>query len=116
MVVIIPATINGTPKPNPSVNEAVAGPNTNPKFSAEPISPNAFARSSGFVESEMTANATGILPAVNPSNALAKKRKKAFGAKAVIKNDIAVPRIDMINNGLRPYLSDNLPMIGVEIN
>jgi hypothetical protein len=78
--------------------------------------PNAFGLSSGLVVSEITANATGILPAVIPSSALAKKRNNAFGANAIIKNDTAVPAIEINSRGRLPYLSDSRPIIGVEIN
>jgi hypothetical protein len=57
-----------------------------------------------------------MFPAVKPSSARAKKRKKALGAKAVIKKDTAVPIIDKRSMGRLPYLSDSRPIIGVETN
>lgn len=100
----------------PKVNAAMAGPKTNPKLNAEPIKPNAPARSSGLVESETTAKTTGIFPAVSPSNARERKRKRALGAMAMRKKEAAVPMIEMRSMGRRPYLSDKRPMMGVEMN
>jgi hypothetical protein len=34
----------------------------------------------------------------------------------MVKNETAVPRMDIKSNGRLPYLSDNRPMIGVERN
>jgi hypothetical protein len=103
-------------KADAPVNAEIAGPKINPKLNADPIRPNALGRSSGFVESEITAKATGIFPAVSPSSARARKRNMKLGAKAIVKKDAAVPIIEIRSNGLLPYLSDNLPIIGVEIN
>lgn len=114
--VITPAIINGIPMPKPTVIAEIAGPKIKPKLKAAPIKPNAFALCSGLVESEMTAKATGIFPAVNPSRARAIKRKIAFGANAIRKNEPAVPSIEISSIGLRPYLSERRPIIGVEIN
>lgn len=115
-VVTPPAIKKGRVAPKPMEKAAIAGPKTNPKLRADPMSPKAFARFSGLVESEITAKATGILPAVSPSSALERKRNKALGAKAIIKKDKAVPEMDKRSIGLRPYLSDKRPMMGVEIN
>lgn len=116
MSVITPAIIKGTPSPKPMVKAATAGPNTNPKLKAAPTKPNARGRSSGFVESEITANTTGIFPAVNPSSARARNKNNAFGANAIIKNDATVPKIEVTNKGRLPYLSDKRPIIGVDAN
>src|SRR5438876_213378 len=99
---MIPAIIKGTALPHPTVNAAMAGPKTNPKLKAAPIRPKALGLSLTSVESEITAKATGILPAVRPSRDLAKKRNNALGAKAVMKNDIAVPAIERRRRGRRP--------------
>jgi len=114
--VMTPAIINGSDKEIPTVNADIAGPKTNPNPKAAPIIPNPFALFSRDVVSEITADATEIFPAVSPSSARAKKRKNALGAKACMKNDITVPTIDIIKRGLLPYLSDNLPITGVEKN
>ena len=116
IIVMIPAIINGTPDPKPKVSAEIAGPKTNPKLKADPISPKARALSCGFVESEITANATGILPAVNPSSARAINKNSAFGANAMVKNDAAVPKIEISKRGRLPYLSDSRPIIGVAKN
>lgn len=116
MIVIISAMTKGTEVPNPTVKAATAGPNPNQKLNAAHIVPNAPGRSSGVVESEMTENATGILPAVISSRARARKRKSDEGAKDMTKNDTAVPMIGSRSMGLRPYLSDNRSMTSVEIN
>lgn len=114
--VMTPAIRNGTAFPKPIVKAEIAGPNTNPKLKAALIIPKALGLSSGFVESEITAKATGTFPAVSPSIARATKRNNAVGAKAITKNEAAVPVIDIKRSGFLPYLSDNLPIIGVEIN
>lgn len=113
IAVITPAIINGRDGEIPTVKAEIAGPMTKPKPNDAPIIPNPFALSSGLVVSEMTAVATEIFPAVNPSSARAKNKKKAVGAKACIKKEITVPIIEMIKRGLLPYLSDILPIIGV---
>jgi hypothetical protein len=66
--------------------------------------------------SEITAWATGKFPAVNPSSARAKNKKIALGANAIVKKEIAVPASEIAKRGFRPYLSESLPIIGVEIN
>jgi len=108
--------INGTAVEKPTVNAAIAGPNTNPNPKDAPIMPNPFARSSGLVVSEITAMATGILPAVIPSSARAIKRTMAFGAQESKKNERAVPEMDAISRGFLPNLSDMRPIIGVDKN
>ncbi len=105
---------NGTCVPNPTVAAEIAGPNTNPNPNEAPMIPNPFALSFISVVSEITAEATGIFPAVIPSSARAINRNSAVGAKAAIKNDSAVPPRDKTSNGLRPYLSESLPIKGVE--
>ena len=75
--------------------------NPNPKLA--PIIPNPLARSSGLVVSEMTAEATGILPAVRPSSARARNKNMALGANAMRKKDAAVPAMERTRSGLRPY-------------
>ena len=72
--------------------------------------------SCGGVVSDITAEATGIFPAVIPSSARAKNRKIAFGAKAAITKETVVPIMDATSNGFLPYLSESLPIKGVEIN
>jgi len=111
-----PAIINGTFSPYLNVTADIAGPKTKPKPNAAPIIPKPFALSLSDVVSEMTADATGIFPAVIPSKARAKKRKNALGANAAIKKETAVPKIDEIRRGRLPNLSERRPMIGVEIN
>ena len=66
--------------------------------------------------SEITADATGMLPADKPSIARARKRKIALGANAAITNEIVVPTSEYINKGFRPNLSDNLPIKGADRN
>jgi hypothetical protein len=66
--------------------------------------------------SEITAKTTGTFPAVSPSSARAIKRNIALGAKAIVKKDAAVPSIEIRSIGRLPYLSDNLPISGVDIN
>ena len=112
----MPAIINGTCRPKPAVAAEIAGPKTNPNPNEAPIIPNPFALFFTSVVSEITADATGIFPAVIPSNALATNRNIALGAKAAMKNDRAVPAIDNTNNGFLPYLSESLPMKGADIN
>jgi hypothetical protein len=114
--VITPAITNGTEEPNPTVNAAIAGPKIKPKLNAALIIPKALGLSSGFVESEITAKATGMFPAVIPSSMRAINRKIKFGANAIRKKEIAVPIIDINSKGFLPYLSDIRPIIGVEIN
>lgn len=114
--VTAPAIMNGRALWMPMVKAAIAGPNTKPKLKAEPMKPKAPARSSGLVESETTANTTGIFPAVSPSRARERKRKSALGAIAIRKNEAAVPMMEMRSMGRRPYLSDKRPMMGVEMN
>lgn len=116
MRVIIPAIINGKDGEIPTVSAEIAGPKTNPNPKDAPIIPNPFALFSGVVVSEITAVATEILPAVNPSSARAKNKNIAFGAKACIKKETTVPTIEMIRSGLLPYLSDIRPIIGVATN
>ena len=111
-----PAIIKGSEALIPTVTAAIAGPKINPKLNAALTNPNAFARSSGLVESEITANATGMFPAVIPSSMRAKKRKRTFGANAIIKKEPAVPIIETRRRGRRPYLSESRPIIGVEMN
>src|SRR3989339_862297 len=113
---MMPAMIKGQASPNPTVRAAIPGPNTKPKLSEAPTIPKALARSSIDVESEMTAKATGIFPAVSPSKARAINKNRTLGAKAMTKNESAVPNNDKSNIGLRPYLSDKRPIIGVEKN
>lgn len=113
---ITPAITKGIDDPNPTVRAEMAGPKTKPKPKAAPITANPFVRSLRSVVSEMTADTTGMLPAVSPSKALAKKRKMALGAEAAIKKDKAVPTKDRTSMGFLPYLSDILPMIGVAKN
>ncbi len=50
-----------------------------------------------------------MFPAVIPSRIRARNKKIAFGANAIMKKEIAVPEIEAINSGFRPYLSDILP-------
>ncbi len=114
--VITPAIIKGMEAPKPTVKAEIAGPKIKPKPKEAPIIPNPLALSFGLVVSEITAEATGIFPAVIPSKALAKKRIAALGAKAVMKKERAVPKSDIIRRGFLPYLSDSLPISGVEIN
>ena len=111
---IPPAIKNGTDVPNPSVKAEIAGPKTNPNPNDAPIMANPRALSLGSVVSEMTADATGIFPAVIPSNARARKRKIALGANARTKNDKAVPAIDITRRGFLPYLSESLPIMGAD--
>jgi hypothetical protein len=111
---IAAAIKKGALSPNCTVAAEIAGPNRNPKPNEAPIIPNPLARSCGGVVSEITAEATGILPAVIPSKALARKRKIALGANAAIIKEIAVPVIEITNKGFLPYLSDNLPISGVD--
>jgi len=99
-----------------SVKAEIAGPKINPNPNEAPIIPNPLARSWGAVVSEITAEATGILPAVMPSSARAKNRKIADGANAIMKNEMAVPASEISSNGLRPNLSDIRPITGVERN
>lgn len=114
--VTIPATINGSEAEYDTVRAEIAGPKINPNPHEAPITPNPRARYSCDVVSEITAEITGIFPAVIPSNARAIKRKMAFGANAAIKNETAVPKIEIKRSGFLPYLSDILPMTGVAIN
>src|SRR3989344_978073 len=113
---IDPAIINGKEAEYDTVKADMAGPKIKPKPKEAPIMPKPLALCSWVVVSEMTAEATGILPAVMPSRARAIKRNQKLGAKAIIKKDIAVPRIEKINMGLLPYLSDIRPIIGVARN
>lgn len=112
----IAAIINGMASPYPTVSAEIAGPNTNPNPNDAPMIANPFARSWGLVVSEMTAEATGILPAVMPSSARAKNSIHALRAVAIRKKEMAVPVIDMTKRGFLPYLSESLPMIGVDKN
>src|SRR3989344_5068434 len=98
------------------VKAAIAGPKKNPNPNAAPNIPNPFARDFSSVVSVIAAAITGIFPAVIPSSAREKKRKKAFGANAVIKKERAVPANEITRSGLRPYLSERRPMMGLEIN
>lgn len=114
--VMTPAIINGRDGEMPTVRAEIAGPTTNPNPKDAPIIPNPFARSSGLVVSEITADATEIFPAVNPSNPRAKNKKMALGANACIKNEITVPTIEIIRSGRLPYLSEKRPITGVAMN
>jgi len=107
---------NGICVPNPTVKAEIAGPKKNPKPNDAPIIPNPFARLCDSFVSEMTAATTGILPAVIPSRARAKKRKIAFGATASNKKEVAVPAIEVTKSGFLPYLSERRPIIGAEKN
>lgn len=111
-----PAIIKGVASETPIVKAEIAGPNTKPNPHDAPIMPKPLALSFSSVVSEITADKTGRLPAVIPSRARAINRNKALGAKAIIKKDKAVPPSEIIRRGLLPYLSDNLPIIGVERN
>ena len=99
-----------------TVAAEIIGPNINPNPKDAPIIPKPFARSFGGVVSVITAVATGIFPAVIPSNARAIKRKIALGANAMRRNEATVPLSEIMSNGRLPYLSDSLPMIGVDKN
>ena len=55
-----------------------------------------------------------MFPAVIPSRALAINKNIALGAKAIVKNDTAEPISEIARSGFLPYLSDNLPIIGVD--
>ena len=112
---ITPAIIKGSAGLIPTVNAEIAGPKKNPNPNAAPKIPNPLARDLASVVSEITAEMTGIFPAVIPSRARERKRKSALGAKAAIKNEREVPSSEITSIGLRPYLSDNLPIIGFEI-
>lgn len=100
----------------PTVSAEIAGPKINPNPNEAPMIPNPLARSLGSVVSVITAEATGMFPAVIPSRARAIKRNSALGANAIKINDNAVPVIETIRRGFRPYLSESLPITGVEIN
>ena len=116
IAVTIAAIINGSDGFIPTVKAEIAGPAMKPNPKAAPIIPNPFARSSGFVVSEMTAVATGIFPAVRPSRALAINKNMTEGAKAIVRNEITVPISEMTKSGFLPYLSENLPITGVDRN
>ena len=100
----------------PTVAADIAGPKINPNPNDAPIIPKPFALFSSVVVSEITAAATGRFPAVIPSKALAKNKNMALGANAIMRNESAVPRIEIISKGFLPYLSDILPIMGVERN
>ncbi len=108
--------IKGRLSEYPTVNAEIAGPNINPNPNEAPIIPKPFARSFSEVVSVMTADATGILPAVMPSRARAINKNMALGANAIKKNERAVPVNDATRSGFLPYLSDILPIIGVDKN
>ena len=116
IIEITAAIINGYDRLMPTVSADIAGQKIKPNPNDAPIIPNPFARSLGSVVSVITAAATGMLPAVIPSIARAINKNIALGANAINKNDNAVPAIEITSKGFRPYLSDSLPMIGVEIN
>ena len=111
-----PAMIKGSAGLIDTVTAEIAGPNTNPNPNAAQSMPKPFVLSSGFVVSEITAEATGMFPAVIPSNALAIKRNRALGANAAKKKESAVPASDINKSGFLPYLSESLPITGVDIN
>lgn len=111
-----PAIIKGSAGLIDTVKAEIAGPKTNPKPKAPQRIPKPLVLSSGFVVSDMTAEATGIFPAVIPSSALAMNRNIALGAKAAIKKDAAVPIKEISNKGFLPYLSERRPIIGVAKN
>lgn len=113
---ITPAIMKGNDCPKPTVKAEIAGPKKKPKPKEAPIIPKPFALSFGWVVSEITAEATGILPAVIPSKARARNKKIALGAKAAIKKDTAVPVREIKSKGFLPNLSDIRPIIGVAIN
>jgi hypothetical protein len=94
----------------------MAVPKINPNPKDAPIIPNPFARYLGSVVSEIIADATGMFPAVMPSSARAMNKKIAFGAKAIIRKERAVPVIEIIKRGFRPYISDKRPITGVDKN
>lgn len=113
---ITPAMIKGNEAECATVRADIAGPKMKPNPNDAPIIPNPRVLCSCEVVSDIIAEATGIFPAVMPSSARAKNKNIALGANAMIKNEIAVPKIEMIRRGLLPYLSDILPMMGVEMN
>ncbi len=116
MAVMNAAMIKGREGLMPTVTAEMAGPATKPMPKAAPIIPKPFALSSGLVVSEMTAVATGILPAVRPSRARAMNKKMAEGARAIMIKEMTVPMSETTNSGFLPYMSDHLPITGVEIN
>ena len=69
-----------------------------------------------MVTSEITAWATATFPPVIPSKNLAKNSKIAVVAVPAIVLAITVPAKLIINNGLRPNLSESLPITGVAKN
>jgi len=112
----IPAIIKGRAALIPTVNEAIAGPKTKPNPKDAPRIANPFPLFFSSVVSEMIAEITGMLPAVIPSRALAINKNIALGAKAIMKKEIAEPIKEIARSGFLPYLSDNLPIIGVAIS
>ena len=110
------AIIKGMAGLMPTVSAEMAGPKINPNENDAPIMPNPLARFFGSVVSEITADATGIFPAVMPSSARAIKIKIALGANAIMAKEITVPAMDAMSSGFLPNLSDNRPIIGVERN
>ena len=108
--------MNGICNPYGRDTVAINGPKMKPKPKDAPMRPNPFARSFSDVVSEITAEATEIFPDVKPSRARARNRKRAFGANAAIKNEIAVPISEMSKSGFLPYLSESLPITGVAKN
>lgn len=73
---MMPAMIKGREGDIDTVRADIAGPKINPNPKEAPMIPNPLALCSCDVVSDITAEATGILPAVIPSKALAIKRNK----------------------------------------
>ena len=110
------AIINGKESLIPTVKDVTAGPKTKPKPNAAPRIAKPLPLFFSSVVSEITADITGMLPAVIPSSARAKNKKIALGANAIVKNDTADPASEIARSGFLPYLSDSLPIIGVAIS